>query len=677
MSDRAFAQVQAQQKTLSRSTPKSSLLQRTCACGQHTIAGGECSTCRNEQSILSRSQRAFEPLSAPGTLPSSSLDDPSFNSAFDRASHFGHDFSQIPIHSSATGVIQTKLAINQPGDHYEQEADHISQQVMRMPEPQLQRACTCGGACPECKTEQPDQEHERLQTKRVQASDTGSVVAPPIVNAVLRSPGQPLDPATRAFMEPRFGHDFSRVRVHSDAVAEQSARDVNANAYTVGHDIVFGAGRFAPGTHEGRQLLAHELTHVAQQRSCAGPPLQRQPTPDVNKSAKFIEDTYRSGARQLDDPTLSEAASDVRRCRREGGYYCEILVTDDDINSMYAEWSLIESVYDRETANKAISDHKLREVAQRAAGVKKQETAAQDKATQSGVTVGGLTALAPSTVPAPTGPMTLPSVSPANTNIPLEAPKPLPSASPANTNIPLEAPKPLPSASPANTNIPLEAPKPKPLPVAAVGVAIAVVFGIVVTVQLALLAQFQEKLFAAGYKYLPSPRGVCQRGCHQGSQNLPHTFDFPKPVFPGRSTPLTPLFPRAGPRPQPSPKPQPEPDEKEKEENTCANTFPNLILCGDLPMNYQFANGYQDARRKFPRGTGFEDPPKVVDNPRIPCYGKGGTHRLITDSDGDFLGSLVCCPCCHPPPVGPVELERCAYRAMEEKGSDRFYKQNP
>ena len=177
----------------------------------------------------------------------------------------GHDFSQIPIHPPAAGAIQTKLAINKPGDEYEQEADRVSEQVMRMPEPQLQRACACGGACPKCQTERPGHGHEHLQTKRVLASDTGQIAAPPIVHEVLRSPGQPLDPGTRAFMEQRFGYDFSKVRVHSGAAAEQSARDVNAHAYTVGHNIVFDAGRFAPGTEQGGRLLAHELTHVIQQ----------------------------------------------------------------------------------------------------------------------------------------------------------------------------------------------------------------------------------------------------------------------------------------------------------------------------------------------------------------------------------------------------------------------------
>ena len=164
---------------------------------------------------------------------------------------FGHDFSRIPIHPPSAGAIQTKLAINKLGDSYEQEADRLAEQVMRTPEPQLQRACPCGGGCPKCQSEQPGREHESLQTKRVQASDTGQVAAPPIVHEVLRSPGQPLDPATRAFMEPRFGYDFSRVRVHSDGAAAKSARDVNAHAYTVGRDIVFGAGRFAPDTQGG------------------------------------------------------------------------------------------------------------------------------------------------------------------------------------------------------------------------------------------------------------------------------------------------------------------------------------------------------------------------------------------------------------------------------------------
>ncbi|HJR75341.1 MAG TPA: DUF4157 domain-containing protein [Nitrospiraceae bacterium] len=105
----------------------------------------------------------------------------------------------------------------------------------------------------------------------------GPMAAPPIVHDVLSSRGRPLDPATRAFFEPRLGHDFSRVRVHTGGIAEQSARRLNAHAYTVGHDIVFGPGQYAPQTAAGRRLLAHELVHVAQQgESCTRSLIQRR-----------------------------------------------------------------------------------------------------------------------------------------------------------------------------------------------------------------------------------------------------------------------------------------------------------------------------------------------------------------------------------------------------------------
>jgi hypothetical protein len=197
--------------------------------------------------------------------------------------HLGHDFARIPISPPKAGALQTKLAINKPGDEYEQEADRVAEQVMRMPEPQLQRACPCGGGCPKCHTEQPGGEHEGLQPMRTQASDTSPILAPPIGNEVLRSPGQPLDQATRAFMETRFGYDFSGVRVHTDRQAAQSAAGVEARAYTVGHDVVFGTREFAPGSHQGKRLIAHELAHVIQQTSLnqsgLGPTpfLQRQP----------------------------------------------------------------------------------------------------------------------------------------------------------------------------------------------------------------------------------------------------------------------------------------------------------------------------------------------------------------------------------------------------------------
>lgn len=131
----------------------------------------------------------------------------------------------------------------------------------------LQRKCACGGSpgvdgeCEECR-------EKRLSLQRsATASASPSPAVPPIVHEVLRSPGQSLDVGTRAFMEPRFGHDFSHVRVHTDAKGGESARAVNALAYTVGRDVVFGEGRYAPGTGEGKRLMAHELTHVVQQET--------------------------------------------------------------------------------------------------------------------------------------------------------------------------------------------------------------------------------------------------------------------------------------------------------------------------------------------------------------------------------------------------------------------------
>jgi outer membrane protein OmpA-like peptidoglycan-associated protein len=185
------------------------------------------------------------------------------------AADFAHDFSRIPLHSAGPFRLQAKLAVNAPGDAYEREADRVAEQVVRMPEARLQRACACGGACAECQTEQPGRELKRLQTKRTGTGDIGRATAPSIVHEVLSAPGRPLDPATRGFMEPRFGHDLSHVRIHTDREAAESARAVKALAYTVGNNIVFGEREYSPHTPAGRRLLAHELAHTLQQGSSA------------------------------------------------------------------------------------------------------------------------------------------------------------------------------------------------------------------------------------------------------------------------------------------------------------------------------------------------------------------------------------------------------------------------
>lgn len=135
----------------------------------------------------------------------------------------------------------------------------------------VQRQCTCGThtpggeQCAEC-----SKKKGLLRDKTVGHSEVSEV--PSIVHDVLRSPGQPLDATTRAFFEPRFGHDFSQVRVHTDVSAATSARAVNALAYTVGRHVVFGSNQYDPVMPAGKQLLAHELTHVAQQSTVPDAP---------------------------------------------------------------------------------------------------------------------------------------------------------------------------------------------------------------------------------------------------------------------------------------------------------------------------------------------------------------------------------------------------------------------
>lgn len=175
---------------------------------------------------------------------------------------FGHDFSRVRIHDAAPTMIQTKLTIGQPNDIFEQEADRIADQVMAAP-----AHSTVSGA-PPC-------------IQRFSGQSNGQMdLVPASVDHALAGSGRQLEPSLRQDMEQHFGNDFSQVRVYTGGAAEQSAREVNANAYTVGQNIVFGAGRLAPGMHEGRKLLAHELTHVVQQTRGGAPTyIARKQTP--------------------------------------------------------------------------------------------------------------------------------------------------------------------------------------------------------------------------------------------------------------------------------------------------------------------------------------------------------------------------------------------------------------
>jgi Domain of unknown function (DUF4157) len=218
------------------------------------------------------------------------------------------DFSKIPVVApyrvgqtgTPSSFVQPKLAIGQVNDPLEHEADHVADQVLHMPAPEVSvgpappqidrigsppsvstgnpHVQRCAGSCDNGKT-------EYLQTKR---AGTTQALAPPIVHEVLRSPGRPLDSETRAFMEPRFGRDFSQVRLHTDQRAGQSALAINASAYTAGHHLVFGPNQYSPTASSSRRVIAHELVHFVQQRFAVNSPvLRRQPesTP-VNTSER-------------------------------------------------------------------------------------------------------------------------------------------------------------------------------------------------------------------------------------------------------------------------------------------------------------------------------------------------------------------------------------------------------
>ncbi len=188
-----------------------------------------------------------------------------------------HRANALPV----PGVLQAKLTIGKANDPFEQEADRVASEVMRMPHetnvasvqhgagPSIQRQCACKGSCDKCKKKQ-------LSLKRVSGSENQSAEVPTSVDAVLRKSGEPLDAATRSFMEPRFGYDFSPVRVHTNSAAARAARDVSALAFTVGNHIAFAAGQYRPGSEKTNRLLAHELAHVVQQGGAEPQKTQQQ-----------------------------------------------------------------------------------------------------------------------------------------------------------------------------------------------------------------------------------------------------------------------------------------------------------------------------------------------------------------------------------------------------------------
>ncbi|SFN69916.1 eCIS core domain-containing protein [Nitrosospira briensis] len=193
-----------------------STLQRKCACGTQTIEGKECADCNNKGYSLQR-----------------------------ETANWKNTVAARPL--SRMGMIQRKLTIGESNDSLEQEADRTACQVTSM------------------SVDLPHGTSPKLTQRFAKQPDGRGSTTPTSVNHALESPYRTLEPRLQHRMESHFGHDFSAVRLHVGREAEQSALEVNADAYTVGNDIVFGKDKFMPSTREGQWLIAHELTHVIQQ----------------------------------------------------------------------------------------------------------------------------------------------------------------------------------------------------------------------------------------------------------------------------------------------------------------------------------------------------------------------------------------------------------------------------
>ncbi len=257
--------------------------------------------------------------------PDSKLPTPNIQTR-EKLTKYGHNLNNISL-SYNSASIQTKLTIGKPGDKYEQEADKVSDQVMNMSQsvqrqeegkdetqmkPEIQRQETPeeekadmkpeiqrqenkeeeepvatkplantisplvqrqdqpeekeAQMKPEIQREAAEEKEDELQTKST--GDNSSVNAEGLEQQLGNSKGggSPLSDEARSFMEPRFGTDFSDVKVHTDSSAVQMNQDIQAQAFTHGQDIYFNSGKYSPDTNEGKSLLAHELTHVVQQR---------------------------------------------------------------------------------------------------------------------------------------------------------------------------------------------------------------------------------------------------------------------------------------------------------------------------------------------------------------------------------------------------------------------------
>lgn len=246
------------------------VLKRKCACGNHTIAGGECAKCQKSKSVEQRSY-----------------------------------------------LLQPKLKVSQPNDKYELEADRVAEQVMRMSAPKEKKVSEEDVQIKlrvnhlSQRQQKTDLDEDTLLAKANlgYTSQVPSNVAVNIQN--LRGGGIPLPPKHRYFFESRMGQDFSDVRIHTDAKAADAAQAIQAKAFTLGNDIVFNAGQYSPDNQEGKKLLAHELTHVVQQNGTYAAGRKREPTSFTNELTPTIQQGASKQIIQRQGPKDNAASNDA------------------------------------------------------------------------------------------------------------------------------------------------------------------------------------------------------------------------------------------------------------------------------------------------------------------------------------------------------------------------------
>lgn len=277
--------------------------------------------------------------------------------------------------------VQPKLTIGAADDPYEQEADTIAEQVVRMQVPQSYTGGHTGNKlyffapapvtipvvnrkCAKC------EEEEKIQ-KKSQGLENISSEAPSGITDVLNSSGQPLPAQARSFFEPRFGRDFGNVKIHTNSLAAKSADSINALAYTSGNNIAFNQNQFSPDTEKGKKLLAHELTHVVQQgntsetqnsTNASSSIIQRTPTPETPGSPVAVPATTtgRATVTPATEADVRQMVNDATQMLvRSVEFYQLARVDDATVERVLTSWIQMATIYPDLIASRLNNDDVL------------------------------------------------------------------------------------------------------------------------------------------------------------------------------------------------------------------------------------------------------------------------------------------------------------------------------